>query len=750
MADLKSLIKQNGLKKTSQEELTTLSNKAGLQANPLSPLSAGGIGANPDQAKMAGSSASKAVSLQDSAGGDLSLRDTLRREQQSTQMTDEEKQKAANAQTLTQFTGKLDERVQAIAMQKLGGAGQPTQSLQPKINPEKLTALFPGIAPEKSAEMSEAIGKLMTSPSDLESARKVAVAMGMDPNSMSADQLINQVSGVLEKEKDQLAGMADNIEDSVTVQDLFGTPEATEAFGDPSLIANALGMQLEQFMGADMNAIKAKMEEIGLDSFSDIADLQRRLNDPYTAPGERSAIQRELQRLGAAGVRATENDVAKLEEEINSANTVEIGGNAYTTEELLKDDTINALIADYLEDPEAKEALAGTDLAKFIERNRAALSNATANLSGNARALADVQQKNRELAKTKNGTSISDNVMKALFPEWGTLATSAFDPTKSKAYQNFTSMSPNAQDSVSVALSGVKDPSLIEGVLNADPVTLENLAQSGGLTTWLSFRQLHDSAESMAPENAVSALLGRDPSQFSQTLKDFRNAQAAGLIDNYSFPFADVLDANNDGILDDAKTLKAALLTYTDSLANNLPRTMKDTDTPAGQIGGLGNFLPNTKSVYERLKGYIGDGAFDTNDANDIISKGGSDRDLRDIHASGVGSNSAREAISNELTNRSFKKIAADVTALHPWPTDPFDLTGISNTAKLQRAKFESLTQSPDIFEAAAARKQIAILDQLYPNAKAVPDVAPAAARPAGSGQTTSKPKPTPVQVNTR
>jgi len=191
MADLKTLLKQGSLKKTSEEELQNLSQKAGLNASPLSPQGAASIGASPDQAKMAGSSASKAVSLQTSQG-DLSLRDTLRREPTAATATEEQKKKQTQQETLGRFTGSLDERVQKLAEQTLGG--QASFTLKPQINPEKISVAFPQVAPEKQGEVGAAANKLLETPGDLESARVMAEALGLNTENYSADQLITAVN----------------------------------------------------------------------------------------------------------------------------------------------------------------------------------------------------------------------------------------------------------------------------------------------------------------------------------------------------------------------------------------------------------------------------------------------------------------------------------------------------------------------------------------------------------------------------
>lgn len=576
VANLKDTIKTNsGI----FQDSSAASDAYGRAANPTNPLAASTLGLNADQAKMAGSSANKSSAFRDLAAdastpaGSTSLRDAIRKDQVDGSMSQEEKDRKASAAKVGTFTGKLEDRVQALSAQYAKGIA-PTLTV-PKVDASTIAAagLVPadGSSPDSlAASINALLAPLPTDPTQAanaalartEAGNSVAKALGLDPADPNLLATLQTKMGQLMPEADDevaqsVAGAIEDY-DKVTLDTLFkGDPQgASGTLGSLADLATATGMsadpQASNYVGnLNIPGLKAELEKIGIKDFSYIKDLQRKAADPFTSEAERTAVLRELKSLGASGVRATEADYNKLNDAVKQGQMVTIGGQSMSLEAALSDDRISAQVSNYLKmTPEQKAEFEASnpDLAKLINGNRSVLTEASKRLDDSIEASADAVLAQRA---TIGGVQLSDGAMKALMPDFGKYGGTI--PPESKAFLDKVKDLPQAtaqflNDQLTSGGITAKD---IATLGNLDPQTLGTFAANPQqLRGWLDF----NSSLSSVVETDPARTLGIDGGSMNRTLKDFwatiRTNYTGSPEQTAAIAAMEALDANRDGIYD--------------------------------------------------------------------------------------------------------------------------------------------------------------------------------------------------------
>jgi hypothetical protein len=539
------------LKKTGRglfETLKEASDSSGQLSSPTSPLTAKTVGANPDQAKMAGTPAQESRAQRDIASG-MNLRDTLRTDQGEKQLGAGEAEKEERAKGLSPNLTGLHDRLQALSLKMQSDAANGPVA-PPKVTVTQVAPLLSsGNADEATGAINNLINKTSSNP--MEDAATVAKSLGLSPpkDQASVPTFLQSVEESLKKIlPDQATVIKDAISssigdyDKITLSDVFNSdPSGAKQFlGSLSDLSFSLGMPVEEVGKLSIPQLKSKMEEVGAKDFGYVGDLQRKINDPYTSSPEREAALRELRRLGAAGVRASEADFRNVRKSLN--DRVTFNGKEMSLEEALSDANISSSIDSYLkgDDNYKAEFLKNNPgLAQAIEKHKTALEAASKNLSDETKKLGEKSVATRGAA-TIRGVELPDSVMKVLIPAWGSYGAEV-TPEARTALDKLGRLDAGSLQTISGNMSSGNMTAHDLNVLLSQDVKEQTslLSNPEAMTDWLSYSKKWEDVSHMSPEDAVRNLLGTDLTPYMY----------AG---DY---FSDVVDNNHDFVLDSPESI---------------------------------------------------------------------------------------------------------------------------------------------------------------------------------------------------
>jgi hypothetical protein len=394
------------------------------------------IGGNRDQAKMAGTPAQVTKAVEDST--QLSLRDAIRKEQSQTDMAESERARAEQARQGSLAVGGLDSRVdQLVAKIGQGTSLTPRYSIDQKTLATSIPQAPANLAQSLNGFLNGEVAETDKGTKAIEIAKGLGIAPPASGESPEAfrQRLEAKLAEVMPSvAKETADAVAKGIQDysQVTLGQLWeeDATEATKLLGSIEDLAMAIGMEPSEVRALNLPALKEKLEAVGARDFSYVKDLQRRLGDPYTSEAERTSIIRELRRLGASGIRGTEEEYTKLQEAVKQGEMVTINGQAMSLEEALSDSTLSAMAKAYFEGDQAtKEKMSQgmPELTKLWDKYSGALREASSKLSGaiesQANQVAEASNLGKGLSSSGN-YSLSNETLTKLIPEagqWGVM-----------------------------------------------------------------------------------------------------------------------------------------------------------------------------------------------------------------------------------------------------------------------------------------------------------------------------------------
>jgi hypothetical protein len=423
MADLVNTIKRNSqlLKRGSQlfeaapESLYQQVSKQGLAPGAVvSPQAAADTGLTPDQAKMAGSGAQVQKAIRESVEPTRQAPTSLFAR---TQASAQEQQRMAKAQQL-QGLEALGGRISGLVNSYMQEASAKAAGAQAKADEAKIKNDLPNATPEQVAKIKSAI----------ETGTIDAELWSLFPQAKSADELTTALKLYTKAAKEVVTETIKNtFGPDVTLAQL--KPNDFAALGLQGLgdIATMLGMEEDKLRDLTIDQFQAKVNELVSGDFDRVQELMAIANDAFYPANLREQAKAELRDLSSVGVQASEQQVAQLNEAIQSADTITVGDEQMTVAELLADDGISSVIASYLDDTtgEYRKLLEEQypDLVAFINKNQDALKAATAKLSDAAKASANIQQSNAKLEYSADGNVKMTDFNKLAFG-------AEYDPTK--------------------------------------------------------------------------------------------------------------------------------------------------------------------------------------------------------------------------------------------------------------------------------------------------------------------------------
>lgn len=352
---------QTGLQKVTEETLQQRLNRLGLPQT-TSGAAAQGLGATPDQAKMAGSAARKDVVLRQAADQSKNLMAAKEAQKAPGMLSEQEQAELTAAERLTKLGG-ASAQIGELALQKLKGAGQgPVQRQVTQTGESELAKVInPVNNPAGYNAAKSALVSYANDPSQLESALVTLRNLGIqDPESYleRTDQVLNRTV--------QTSGLTAAEMEPVIQQ--YG-------FADMNDLATTLGLTTAQIQGMSptdiSNQINAKRQEL-LDR---TAQLQSQAGRTGLAG---AAAQQQLQAFTQAGGIAREKEAARPT--IDMRAKIKVGETEYDVENILKDEEFSQVIEQWLAaKPEDRANIIPGDwpLSQWLSSNEAALTSAT-------------------------------------------------------------------------------------------------------------------------------------------------------------------------------------------------------------------------------------------------------------------------------------------------------------------------------------------------------------------------------------
>lgn len=529
------------LQRTTGEELQQLSQAAERPAPPTTPMEAGVLGGNKDQAKMVGTKQQKASALRLGIQGQQSLQDRLRTQQVRRQATGAEEQAMERGERVEQLGG-LQGRVQALTEQMTQqAAGQQVDPIL-ALRQEQLEQL----EPEQQQQVEQLLGQLQQNPSDPNLILQLNQTLGLEDvdNMITPERLQEYFQDV---EGQVGTRTAEAFQDQVTVEDLNVEELGFEGVDE---VAALLGMTPEEARGLTARQLIEEAEAQIQEEFTQTEALRQRAQDPRLGPAERAEARRQLREMGAVGIRAAETDVDRVAQQIADADTIQFGGEDVRISEMLDDEYLSGLAARYLtadaEDPFRKRLeQEEPELTEWLSENQAVLQESVQEMDEGVADFAEIQYENQRLADTAIGEDLSDDIMSQLFPDWGKLRANTYSEAGEvpAVVQILNEEGPGTEEQANLyqAVTDLHDvsPALTQEIGTLTEAELDQLGATQGRdsTKFSTVKQYTSDVKRLReadpdqPDSVATAIMGKGTSwdEFQQSLRDSIAVSRSGL-----------------------------------------------------------------------------------------------------------------------------------------------------------------------------------------------------------------------------
>lgn len=382
------------------QSITQQASDSGL-GTPESPMGAKTAGANPDQAKMAGTPAQQDSAQQvRQAREDTKTLEEAKRYEQKPQVDQyaQAKEKAASLAEL----GPVKSRVQSLIEQKMADVSSTTAELS--ANQAKIDAL----PEEQRAAAQTALNDYLSNPTE-ENIQKFYDVVG------KAELEAGGISSYLVGDEEAIAGLAQGqLGGQVTLDQL----DLGQLGVDMAELESQLGLQPGEAAGMSLDQLDQAIDAIESQELNQVESIRAQLADPSLPPQQRQQLLQQLSSLGAAGMTGLEEQINQLDEQIQAADTMEIGGVTMSLEEALGDDGISATIKNAVVDPEylnqLKDVPGYENLGDWIETNKSLLEGLVGEVEDTATDFLEVQQQYGDVKESLGADGAE--LLKDLFP----------------------------------------------------------------------------------------------------------------------------------------------------------------------------------------------------------------------------------------------------------------------------------------------------------------------------------------------
>lgn len=541
------------LVENTQEEVQSLAQKAGMAAPPTTPAGGAMIGANEHQQKMMGTPAQKTSALTISQSPELNLQDAQRRAQVRTQATATEQQKIQKSENL-QNLGGLGDRVNSLINAEKSKLDQANASLKAAEAGQNKSGQTQSLA-----DLKPILEQLAANPSDMNLQLQVNKALGYDGSRQLSPEEIQSLYA--DSTQSIAQSGADAIANNITAGDLISQGGLGYT---PEQLADLLGVPADQVSGMTVSQIHDQINKLMAQEFNTTAQLGQKAQSTELGVAERGLARQAGREASAVGIRSTEHDVARLEDEIAKAGTVSFGGQQMSIEQALSDDNISKTVSDYLNsapDSPLRKQLEATEpqLVQFIKRNENVLDDASKQLGAGATQFSDLQSANKT-ASTLGG-KLSPELAAKVVPGFNELSATSLDPNSVPVLAVAQGMDEGQKQAYAQDLGQIVNqyPAAAEELkaLSADELRKLELDKTGG--KWNQFIQDSQKYEQLANiadgdiQALGTAIFGTDADWSSEIARDKSNSILGTARHNKAF---DILDADGDGQIDKIEDIK--------------------------------------------------------------------------------------------------------------------------------------------------------------------------------------------------
>ncbi len=406
----------------------TLAQRLDRQGLPqtVQPGQAAALGATPKQADMAGVPLRKKPILEAQVGKEETLMGRQRLQEARTQATADEQAAQARGEQM-RLLGSLQGRVQDFVSGQFKGVsveegGEPTalgQGLVKQTPLEDALGFTKDTDPAAYQKAADILQKFSANASNQDVAEQALIelqAAGVDyTKAKSLLDLTSKATGQT---------VAANIADTVLLRDV-GVEEL--GFDSMDEVAELLGMSAEEVGAMDMNEVSDKVDDIRQAEFTKIQGLKAELASTPVGSLQRQVLIRQLRDLGSVGVTGLEQQIKTTAEEIDTADTVQLGEYEFEVSELLDDEELSDMIQDWLvsDEDEREKMLPAAEfkgLTDWLVANEAALKDVAGDITETTEKLEEAQASYADMSKLAEGVTIGNDVL-ALYMD-------GYDPTQ--------------------------------------------------------------------------------------------------------------------------------------------------------------------------------------------------------------------------------------------------------------------------------------------------------------------------------
>lgn len=563
------------VEETSPDELQTLAGKAGLQAQPTSPLAAQAIGASPDQVKMAASpqvqqSAQQISQLPPSQGLATAQRETQARSQATTSEAAEQA-KAEQVKNLGDVGTRVQSAIDAQVAQ-LAASTPTTASLTPDMTNATIAASTNPTATQTDLQA------LQANPTD----QGLMLKVNQDLGRTTANPLSSAELSSLYQTPTAAIGQAATagMPTSLTVGQLASQPGFGYNVND---LSGLLGVPAASLAGYSVQQLSAAVTQMQQQEFSKSAQLQQQSTSTNLGTAERTQAQQLGQEASATGLKASEDDVARMQASVANGDQVQFGGQTYSVEDLLSNNQVSNTVVAYLNAPagsptQAQLQQTEPDLVKWITANQSILSDAASKMAGSAGTFQATQTANAGVG-TYGGQQLAPTVLSAIIPGYDPtkLQSGAIDTSKVPALQYLQGLAPQAA-ATAVQTINTLTPDQQAELQNFSPSQIAALRLDMGsnspvmqsLQANTVAQQQIDSVDPKNADQVYSLFTGVPGTTQAQLQAELDQNREVETLTGQPLDTFGGLDSNKDGTLDNPATILAALQkqTTTPTLAN--------------------------------------------------------------------------------------------------------------------------------------------------------------------------------------
>lgn len=208
--------------------------------------------------------------------------------------------------------------------------------------------------------------------------------------------------------------------------DLMFEDDDLEATGFQSFsdMAAAMGVPEDDLRGLTLPEFQQRVEDLRQAEFSNMSNIQSQLAATPPGSAQYGILVDQMRALGMVGESGIEADMSQLQEQIDSADVLQVGDTAMTVEDLLKDEAISDIVDELLDlDPNNSQDLArieeiqevyGTEFTDWVSSQEAALSDLANRSKLQVNEFGDVQTQWGNLGTFADGVVLDKDQMAAL------------------------------------------------------------------------------------------------------------------------------------------------------------------------------------------------------------------------------------------------------------------------------------------------------------------------------------------------